>query len=286
LTETKEITIVLNPIPCGPGNQFNTVLSAQDVALYGTICALATFDNKAFVNAYLNLAPDVKSLAFSFYNGQYAAALQALNAVRPRLLCDLYLHSSVDKLVAMMRERMLLQSFAPYCSVDLSRMASQLQLEPAALEDALVELISSGKLAARIDARANTLVRRERNVREETLKKVLSASTVHGHAIHRDILRLSLLQQGFVVGGAVEEGGVTLERANLSRQHSGRGVGGEYETAAFEMTGEEQMYEASHGMEGYREGGAGHGVAYLSQSTVGEDAVMQMMQEEEYGNNM
>jgi hypothetical protein len=193
----------------------------------------------------------------------------------------------VQKLEAMIRERMLLQSFAPYCSVDLARMGSQLQLEPAALEDALVELISSGKLAARIDARANTLVRRERNVREETLKKVLSASTVHGHAIRRDILRLSMLQQGFVVGGAVEEGGAALERVNLSRQHSGSSAANagpaEYESAAMEMMGDEQMYEA-HGMEGYREGGVEHHVAMLSQSSVGEDAVMQMMQEDEYSN--
>lgn len=202
----------LNPLL---GNQFNNVVSAEDIAMYASICALATFDraelrtklvdNKAFVNTYMNLLPDVKALVMSFYGGQYGTAMKLLSALRPHLLCDMYLHSHVSALLDMIAERMLLQFFSAYCTVDLQTMAQNLQMDRAVLEQALVRLISSGKLAARIDAQAGTLHRRSQDVRRTTLEKVASLSKVHAAAIKRDILRLSLLQQGFAVGDAAAE---------------------------------------------------------------------------------
>lgn len=196
------------------GNQFNVAVSAEDIGMYASICALATFDrselraklvdNKSFVNTYLSLLPDFKALVMSFYGGQYGTAMKLLAAVRPRLLCDLYLHGSVSTLLNMISERMLLQFFNAYCTVDLNRMAQDLQMNPAVLEQSLVRLISSGKLSARIDAQSGTLHRRSKEVRQTTLEKVTSLSKVHAAAIKRDILRLSLLQQGFVVGDAEE----------------------------------------------------------------------------------
>ena len=142
------------------GNQYNNVASAEDIAIYASICALATFDrtelrtklvdNKSFLNAYLSLVPDFKTMVLGFCGGDYGQAFKVLNSVRPRLLYDLYLHSNVTQLVHMISERMLLQYFAPYSAVDLGRMASSLHLDAKTLEAALVRLISSGRLAARI----------------------------------------------------------------------------------------------------------------------------------------
>lgn len=199
------------------GNQFNSTVSEEDIAIYGTILAIATFErtdlrsrlieNKPFINTYLNLVPDLKALVMGFYSGDYATAIQKLTDLHPRLLCDIHLHNHVHDLSVKINERMLLQYFSPYCSVDLSRMATQLQMTPAVLEGALVELISSGKLAARIDSRTNTLHRRERNLRSDTVAKVLAVSTVHRTSICRDILRLSMAKQGFVLGDMTNAGG-------------------------------------------------------------------------------
>ena len=219
------------------GSQFNAAVSAEDIGMYASICALATFDraelrsklvdNKAFVNTYLNLLPDFKALVMSFYGGQYGTAMKLLAAVRPRLLGDLHLHSRVSTLLDMISERMLLQFFSAYCTVDLTRMAQDLQMDPAALEQSLVRLISSGKLSARIDAQAGTLHRRTKDVRRTTLEKVTSLSKVHAAAIKRDILRLSLLQQGFVVGDADEGAtGTGSAGASAGGAEGSAGVGG------------------------------------------------------------
>lgn len=297
-------------VPATLGNQFNNVVSDQDIAIYGTLCALATFErselrtrlieNKSFVNAYLNLVPDFKTLATGFYSGSYATALPMLDAVRPRLQCDMYLASQADSLIAQIRERMVLQYFAPYSVVDLTRMAQQLQMAPAALEDALVELISAGKLSARIDASSNTLQRRERNVRAETLQKVLALSKVQGFALRRDILRLSMMQQGFVLGDAEDggSGGAGAGRTNLSRQPSGGSVEApdpEFSNdGMMDVTGDGYGYEYgdaygdvgggyAFGEEGGNEGSrAGFPSAHvMSQTSVDDAAVAHLLQAEE-----
>ena len=198
------------------GNTSNTTISNQDIGIYATICALATFDrnelrlklieNKGFCNTYLNNLPDFKTLALSFYNRDHIKTLNILNSIRPRLLCDMYLHNSVDSLLDSIKEGMLLQYFTPYCTVNLNNMAEQMQMTYESLEDRLVELISSDKLNARIDASSRTLYRRSTDMKTQSLEKLLSLSTVHTHAIKRDILKLSMLQQGFVVGNEQEEG--------------------------------------------------------------------------------
>eukprot|EP00428_Durinskia_dybowskii_P079647 CAMPEP_0170442566 /NCGR_PEP_ID=MMETSP0117_2-20130122/47492_1 /TAXON_ID=400756 /ORGANISM="Durinskia baltica, Strain CSIRO CS-38" /LENGTH=429 /DNA_ID=CAMNT_0010703175 /DNA_START=268 /DNA_END=1557 /DNA_ORIENTATION=+ len=208
------------------GNQFNTTISEEDIAMYGSILAIATFEradlrsrlieNKPFINTYLNLAPDFKALAMAFYSGDYPSAIQKLKEVQPRLLCDIHLNSHVKSLMLKIDERMLLQYFSPYCSLDLSRMATHLQMTPTALEDSLVELISSGKLAARIDLRTNTLHRRERNLRSDTVAKVLAVSNVHSNAICRDILHLSMAKQGFALGDMGELGGLSNMDTDMS----------------------------------------------------------------------
>ena len=219
----------VNPIL---GNQFNTVASAEDIAIYASICALATFDraelrtrlvdNKSFINSYLSLVPDFKAMVLGFCSGEYGTAFKLLDSVRPRLLGDIYLHANVTQLVHLISERMLLQYFTPYSAVDLGRMAASLQMDRATLDAAVVRLVSSGRLSARIDARNNTMHRRTSDLRHATLEKVCALSQVHAHAIKRDILRLSLMQQGFVIGDVDEGSGAG---AGSSYRGSSSGAG-------------------------------------------------------------
>ena len=79
-------------------------------------------------------------------------------------------------------------------------------------------------VAERIDAQSNTMHRSTREVRHATLEKVRALSQVHAHAVKRDILRLSLVQQGFTVGDG-EEGG-QAGSGGYTRSSSGGGGGG------------------------------------------------------------
>jgi COP9 signalosome complex subunit 1 len=195
-------------------NQFNSTLSAEDIGVYGAMCALAALsrqelnthlvENKDFVGTYLSLHPDIKTLALGFYHGEYGTVLQLLPVIRSRLQADIHLNTQMEPLLSLISERVMLQYFAPYCAVDLGRMAERLCMEPPALEEALVALISAGKLSARIDSQQKVLLRRENNTRQSALDRVVRLSQVHARTTKRDILRLSLLQQGFCVESETE----------------------------------------------------------------------------------
>lgn len=67
--------------------QFNHIMSANDVAIYGGLCALAAFDratlrtkvmtNSAF-KSYLELEPRVRDMIDAFYDAKYTACLSLL----------------------------------------------------------------------------------------------------------------------------------------------------------------------------------------------------------------
>ncbi|KAJ1431017.1 26S proteasome subunit RPN7-domain-containing protein [Ochromonadaceae sp. CCMP2298] len=221
------------------GSQFNTTLSAEDIGVYGAMCAMASLsrtelnthliENKDFVGTYLSLHPDVKTLALGFYSGEYGTVLQLLPVIRSRLQADIHLNTQMEPLLALISERVMLQYFVPYCAVDLGKMGERLCMAPAVLEEALVALISAGKLSARIDAQQGVLLRRENNPRQSALDRVLRLSQVHARTTKRDILRLSLLQQGFCV--------------DAEKEHSDMTEGGSYRSRSFDREEVEGLFE-------------------------------------------
>ena len=72
-------------------NTFNGVLSANDVAIYGTLCALASYSrqelrtkvmsNSGF-KSYLELEPQMREMIDTFYESKYATCLELLESYR------------------------------------------------------------------------------------------------------------------------------------------------------------------------------------------------------------
>lgn len=69
------------------------VISANDVATYGGLCALASFDRaelkaKVIDNAefkqFLELEPQIREIIYSFYQSKYTACLDALERIKVR----------------------------------------------------------------------------------------------------------------------------------------------------------------------------------------------------------
>ena len=201
----------------GSGNFPGGILSTEDVAIYGSMCALATFTRpdlrrlvlecKTF-KPMLDLVPDFKDLVTAFVQSSYGACLQHLEMLKPQLLLDLHLHKFADELCTLISDRVLIQYFTPYQSVSLNIMAEAFGKDVPSLEIALAQLISKGHLPARIDSQAKTMHRRGIDERHETVNKVKHLAKMHTSEIRRGILRLSLLQNGFVVSSKTSGGAV------------------------------------------------------------------------------
>lgn len=131
------------------------VLNANNVAVYGGLCALATFGrSELYKNViasssfklFLELEPQLRDAISKFYNSNYASCLSILADIKDNLLLDIYLASHVTNLYNLIRNRALIQYFSPYLSADMNKMASAFNTSVASLEDELMQLILDGQI--------------------------------------------------------------------------------------------------------------------------------------------
>ncbi|KAL1498555.1 hypothetical protein AB1Y20_013874 [Prymnesium parvum] len=205
------------------GSAFNDVLSLQDVALYGGLCALASFsrdelkskliDNGGF-RTLLELFPDVRELINDFYHSKYASCLQYLRKLEPDLLLDIHLHDHVDGIIKAIQSRAIIQYFSPYVRINMIQMAAAFQFEVNELERNLASLISSGQIEARIDSHHKVLYARHDDQRSATFRKVLSMGEDYMRDTKALLLRINLMRHDFILKGNAD----TLGPSKSSRQ--------------------------------------------------------------------
>ena len=206
----KEAAVSLTNIPIEVGTSYASVCSARDVATYGALCALASFDrqslqslvlgkNKGAFRAHLEAASDIREVVHDFYNARYTSCFSALNAMQPTLQLDLHLGQHIDELYELIRERALIQYTVPYLTVDLNVMAKSFNTDAVSIVEELATLIEKNKIEARIDSKNKTLVPSCRNERTAMYKQVLQDAEDYEIGSRSALLRLSLLKHDVIV---------------------------------------------------------------------------------------
>lgn len=189
---------------------YTQVLSASDVAVYGGICALATFDRQELhkkvlssssFKQFLELQPQLRDILHKFYSSQYATCLELLNRIKDNLMLDLFLSPHLNKLYSQIRNRALIQYFSPYVSADLQRMASSFNCTVRSLEDELTQLILDGQISARIDSRKKILYARDVDQRSTIFEKALEVGKEYERKTKSLILRTVVLKHQIQVRG-------------------------------------------------------------------------------------
>ncbi|CAB0014582.1 unnamed protein product [Nesidiocoris tenuis] len=99
---------------------FPDLISPNNIAVYGGLCALATFDRsdlQKFViqsssfKLFLELEPQLRDIIFKFYESKYATCLKLLDDIKDNLYLDMYLAPHVNTLYTQIRNRALIQYF-------------------------------------------------------------------------------------------------------------------------------------------------------------------------------
>ena len=144
------------------GNTWNEVISSNDVAIYGGLCALASMnrsqlksevlDNNEFRN-FLELEPHIRRAITFFYSAKYNACLSILQTYKNDYLLDIHLQKHVENIYDLIRSKSIVQYFVPFSTVTLSAMSEAFGTREEVLEQELVGMIESGKLEARIDTK-------------------------------------------------------------------------------------------------------------------------------------
>uniref|UniRef100_A0A4X1U6P4 G protein pathway suppressor 1 n=1 Tax=Sus scrofa TaxID=9823 RepID=A0A4X1U6P4_PIG len=194
---------------------FPELLSPSNVAVYGGLCALATFDRQELqrnvissssFKLFLELEPQVRDIIFKFYESKYASCLKMLDEMKDNLLLDMYLAPHVRTLYTQIRNRALIQYFSPYVSADMRKMATAFNTTVAALEDELTQLILEGLINARIDSHSKILYARDVDQRSTTFEKSLLMGKEFQRRVKAMILRAAVLRNQIHVKSPPREG--------------------------------------------------------------------------------
>ncbi|KAF7153350.1 hypothetical protein RHSIM_Rhsim01G0153400 [Rhododendron simsii] len=203
------------------GNRYSEVIALQDIATYGGLCALASFDrtelkatipcllllnssyNKVIDNLnfrnFLELVPEVRELIHNFYSSHYASCLDYLGNLKANLLLDIHLHDHVETMYEEIRHKALIQYTHPFVSVDLGMMANAFKTSVAGLEKELEALITDNQIQARIDSHNKILYARHADQRNATFQQVLQTGCEFDRDVKSMLLRASLIKHDYKV---------------------------------------------------------------------------------------
>ena len=187
---------------------YNEVLTPNDVATYGALCALATFDraqlqarvlDNARFRAYLELEPHLRRAVAGFVGLKFADCLAALHAHRADYLLDPHLAPHYADLVARVRSTALVLHCAAFSRVALADMAAAFRTDVAALTPELVRLVAAGGLDARLDLERGVLEKNRVDRRRAVYREAVRAAEDYEAALHQKMYRVAVVNAGLEV---------------------------------------------------------------------------------------
>ncbi|KAL2862073.1 26S proteasome subunit RPN7-domain-containing protein [Aspergillus pseudodeflectus] len=223
------------------GDSYNEVLSSNDVAVYGGLCALASMDrnelqrrvldNNSFRN-FLELEPHIRRAISFFCNSKFRPCLEILEAYRADYLLDIHLQRHVQTLYTRIRTKSIQQYLVPFNRVSLQSMAKIFVLEtpanqsnPTDLNSAFVQeligLIQDGTLDSRIDLEKHVLVSNHGDKRIELQEAALGSLQNYVNEAHLRLLRANVVSAGLEVRPLADDRRAKIEERGGKRSTIG-----------------------------------------------------------------
>ncbi|KAI8061814.1 26S proteasome subunit RPN7-domain-containing protein [Gilbertella persicaria] len=205
----RAVATALTEVSFESASHVSDIMSANDVAIYGSLCALVSYDRRQFNTHILNntnfknflvVEPSLYELLEAFYKSKYAICFELLEKYKQTLALDIYLASHIQALVQLVREKAMVQYCIPYSMIDMRKMATAFNMDLDALENDLVTLIGKKqKISARIDSHQKILCTKKQEKRSEALERSLLAGDEFDKSSKALLLRLHLLKANLIV---------------------------------------------------------------------------------------
>jgi len=188
--------------------EMGDLMSTQNMATIGGLCALATFDRgdlykqviaSSSFKLFLELDPQLREVISNFHGSKYGKCLSLLDEMKDNLMLDMYLAPHVSALYAMIRNRSLVQYFSPYLSADLKLMACSFNTTVNKLENELMSLILDGQIQARIDSHNKVLFSQDVDQRNVTFEHAVDMANLYQRRARMLILRSAILKNDILI---------------------------------------------------------------------------------------
>lgn len=144
----------------GLGLTYNNIITANDVAIYGGLCALASMDRNELqtevlensnFRTYLELEPHIRRAISAFVNSRYSTCLEILEAYYTDYFLDIHLQKHIEELYQLVRGKSIVQYFIPFSCVTLDSLNATFAASGKTIDKELVAMIQRKELDARID---------------------------------------------------------------------------------------------------------------------------------------
>ncbi|KAI4653525.1 hypothetical protein J4E93_001291 [Alternaria ventricosa] len=185
------------------------VISGNDIAVYGGLCALAYMDrtdlqNKVLANSefrnFLELEPHIRRAINLFCNSKYSACLEVLEGYRNDYLLDLYLSKMLNTIYSRIRRKSIVQYFIPFSCVTLDEMASKFPpAQGRTIDEDLEEMINQRLLNARIDLVDRLLICPPTDPRHDVHADALKMAEAYDHTLRLRLTRLNMQAAGMEI---------------------------------------------------------------------------------------
>ena len=189
-------------------SSFADVVSAGDVATYGTLCVLSSMDradvaarviDSATFRQLMSHAPvEIRDAATDFYGSRYGVALTGLGRLLPFFALDPFLADHAQPLLTAVRARALTQYTKPFATLNLGAMAAAFNMDEAVLQKELVSLISKKVISGRIDTQARALLSEKSDARSEAYQTALKAAEEYLLSTKMMLLRAGMMRHDLV----------------------------------------------------------------------------------------
>ncbi|KAI9646062.1 hypothetical protein NHQ30_005500 [Ciborinia camelliae] len=196
--------------PPGMSTNCNTIVSPNDIAVYGGLCALATIErndmqklvleNSEF-RTYLELEPHIRRAIQCFVGSKYSACLEILESYKADYLLDIHLQKHVDDLYTRIRSKSIVQYFIPFSCVTFATLNKNFAPPGKTIEKELAEMIRCGELDARIDLVAKTLVSTPKATRQEIQQEALKTAKQVERDARQHLLRMNIVAADMEIRG-------------------------------------------------------------------------------------
>ncbi|KAK0460584.1 26S proteasome subunit RPN7-domain-containing protein [Desarmillaria tabescens] len=190
------------------GEWIGRLVSPSDIAIYGTICAMASLSRSAFkarvldnssFGVYIEQEPYLRELIEAYMASKFQTVLDLLSRYSTRHYIDIHLTSHVHALMNAIKNRAVVLYFQPFSSIRLDRMSQAFGWSVDETEGQVVTLIQSGDIQGRVDSQNKILQVKQVDHRADLFARAIRAGNDMHSANRKLLLRMRLQQLDLVI---------------------------------------------------------------------------------------
>ena len=196
---------------------YNEVLTPNDIAVYGGLCAMASMereelqrnvlDNSDFRN-FLELEPHIRRAISALINAKYADCLNILDRYKVDYLLDIYLQPHLQHLYYDIRCRSICQYFVPFSEVTIKEAARVFTTDESTMTMEVTQMIKSGVLEARLDLVNSVILMRKTNAGAKVHADALAKAKEYERTMILRIFKMAVSNAGLEVKSPKDKGGL------------------------------------------------------------------------------